>query len=645
MNIQHVLSKKRWQALFLAIGLFLSQVIVPAGQVFATEGGNAIGVDPASTVSEGIQDGTETLEAQEDAIEEAAVETTNTSSAEQQIELLADSVLANNSSKQQEPIVINDSKDNGELLPAWCKYVPGQGWKVDISANGNGKDGPLYDEDGVQVYAHDRSDKLDGDCRTQHQMPAPTYTAVEQCDVYDVVTWNYDSTKMTLTSETWSGNTLTAVFTAKPYYHFLKDGQSVSTISVSYVDSGRLCSELKPATAVNGEFTDPCGVTEFNLTFTPTPTEGVEYITTRTGIFRNTLTVTAKAKAGYELTNPTWSQSASDSRTPCPINWPTVALAKVDCDTVTINATNLPRLVRSDIRIMDETGAIAYTLRTDGGLATTYTATIDLPTGHTHTAIIGKTVLNVFIPISRVSMPVDLTAPCITEIPVPNTVNQDVWTTDICGTSNDPVIFLRDPKDTHYTYTDTGWYDVDGTKYERVIVFTADEGYIFPNGQSTHTTHLTDWGTPCAEPVFTPIDCNTLTAQVVVDYTDLRYTYRLSSPDMLDTVMGSGVSYEISTPGMYTVSAYIMIGDTNEKVYESKYAFAGLSCGQGNGAITPPSAPIAAAPAATPVVASATLPAKLPQTGPVDTVRGLLLTLLAGIITYGAVFFAQTKRS
>ncbi len=78
---------------------------------------------------------------------------------------------------------------------------------------------------------------------------------------------------------------------------------------------------VKKVTAVNGVFNDVCGP-DFNLTFTPAVTEGVRYVETRTG---NTVTVKAEALKGYELTNPTWSQTATDSLKACQpteVAWP-----------------------------------------------------------------------------------------------------------------------------------------------------------------------------------------------------------------------------------------------------------------------------------------------------------------------------------
>jgi hypothetical protein len=73
--------------------------------------------------------------------------------------------------------------------------------------------------------------------------------------------------------------------------------------------------ELTNVTAVDGAFNDTCGLT-FNLTFTPVVTEGVVYTPVQTG---NTITVTASVTDAtkYVLTNPDWTQTATDTLEAC----------------------------------------------------------------------------------------------------------------------------------------------------------------------------------------------------------------------------------------------------------------------------------------------------------------------------------------
>lgn len=70
MSVRNLLSRKRWQALFLALGLTMSQVIAPAGQVFALEGVAEENTDLITSEAdqttkqdETIQEQTEELEA------------------------------------------------------------------------------------------------------------------------------------------------------------------------------------------------------------------------------------------------------------------------------------------------------------------------------------------------------------------------------------------------------------------------------------------------------------------------------------------------------------------------------------------------------------------------------------------------------
>lgn len=93
-------------------------------------------------------------------------------------------------------------------------------------------------------------------------------------------------------------------------------GSDGTTANTSIIING--CTVVTPepvrVTAVDGTFKDECGP-EYNLSFTPATTAGVTYTQTRAG---NTLTVTATANEGYELTNPTWSQAMTDQLIACP---------------------------------------------------------------------------------------------------------------------------------------------------------------------------------------------------------------------------------------------------------------------------------------------------------------------------------------
>lgn len=82
----------------------------------------------------------------------------------------------------------NNGGNNGTYQPVWCK-ITGSGLKAQLSANENGKDGALLMTsdirnlnlsnvdntiiDGNQVYAHDRSDKLDDACGVQYTITPP----------------------------------------------------------------------------------------------------------------------------------------------------------------------------------------------------------------------------------------------------------------------------------------------------------------------------------------------------------------------------------------------------------------------------------------------------------------------------------------
>ena len=78
--------------------------------------------------------------------------------------------------------------------------------------------------------------------------------------------------------------------------------------------------EPTQVTAVDGVFADECGLA-FNLTFTPAVTAGVTYHQVRTG---NTITVTATANEGYVLSNQNWTQTQTDQLVACEEPEPTL---------------------------------------------------------------------------------------------------------------------------------------------------------------------------------------------------------------------------------------------------------------------------------------------------------------------------------
>ncbi len=106
-----------------------------------------------------------------------------------------------------------------------------------------------------------------------------------------------------------------AVVELKPGVPTWSDGTS-EPLQWAFPKAGKACPvEKTKVTAVNGTFTDKCGL-DFNLEFTPAKTEGVKYVTARDG---NTLKVSAVVtdEAKFELTNPTWTQSATDKLEAC----------------------------------------------------------------------------------------------------------------------------------------------------------------------------------------------------------------------------------------------------------------------------------------------------------------------------------------
>lgn len=134
----------------------------------------------------------------------------------------------------------------------------GNGWKAQLSANAQGKDGPLaidvdgYDKENGQIVAHDRSDKLDAACEDQYSrtaIPAPTAPSTQDpCNPvgsasdFTNVSW---VTPADTDEYTWSlsvdGKTYTATVEDGNIFE-LADETLVESVSFNLpADSGDMC--------------------------------------------------------------------------------------------------------------------------------------------------------------------------------------------------------------------------------------------------------------------------------------------------------------------------------------------------------------------------------------------------------------------
>ena len=154
----------------------------------------------------------------------------------------------------------NNNGNEGQLQPVWCK-ITGQGWKAQLSANGNGKDGPLaidvedYTKVNGQIVAHDRSDKLDAACAKQNEKDTPQLVtpvapvSQDPCNPvgspvgFSNVSWQ--AAPIAANGYTWSlsadGTTYTA--TAEEDFMLVNSDNSVSK-TINYIlptDTGVMC--------------------------------------------------------------------------------------------------------------------------------------------------------------------------------------------------------------------------------------------------------------------------------------------------------------------------------------------------------------------------------------------------------------------
>ncbi len=206
-----------------------------------------------------------------------------------------------------------------------------------------------------------------------------------------------------------------------------------------------------------------------------------------------------------------------------------------------------------------------------------------------------------------------------------------------CGPENNDIAVLPEvDSDAHYHYV-TDYNDATNTITVEAV---ADDGYSFAEGTQT-IWRFVDTHTACSAPTFSPVDCKTPTGVVTVTYDTELYTYTISSTGSTGEVaLESGVAHNVAPTGTYTVRAYLAGADgidgASPLLDSWTHTYPALNCEPGRGNVTPPPA--------TPVTP---LPVELPHTGPTDagSAKSLFLALIAALVTYGGVYFAQPRRS
>lgn len=171
-----------------------------------------------------------------------------------------------------------------------------------------------------------------------------------------------------------------------------------------------------------------------------------------------------------------------------------------------------------------------------------------------------------------------------------------------------------------------------------VVYATADEGYHFNEDVQT-VWQFVDEHTACAMPelTVTPRTCTT-DATVSITYDTERYYYTIQLDDGDETPLDSGTT-TLAKPGTYTVRGYeYNYAAAQDRLVSEDVEMSGLvftdtftvtvpSCEPGKGSITPLPSPV-----------------ELPHTGS-DGWSNLLIALVTAATVYGAVYFAQPRRS
>lgn len=198
-----------------------------------------------------------------------------------------------------------------------------------------------------------------------------------------------------------------------------------------------------------------------------------------------------------------------------------------------------------------------------------------------------------------------------------------------CGLYNNDEPVLPDSE--HFTWSVYGDNETNTLTIEAI----ADEGYSFDKETQT-IWEFVDEHTACTMPPLqtTPKTCHA-DATVTVEYNTERYYYTIQLGDGEENPLDSGTT-TLTEVGTYIVRGYeyrysnnerIMIDEEDGVAFTETFVVTAPSCEPGKGSITPLPSPI-----------------ELPHTGN-DGFSDLLIALVSAAAVYGAVYFAQPRRS
>ena len=218
---------------------------------------------------------------------------------------------------------------------------------------------------------------------------------------------------------------------------------------------------------------------------------------------------------------------------------------------------------------------------------------------------------------------------------------------EVCGPKND-VITLATIDPTQISLADSGW--VNGTRTFTYTPVAANT--VFADDSSTKTYEITDENLTCdgtiIGTVFNDNDISKTITNGDTPYANMTVTVTDQSGAVIaTTTTDTNGDYTVEAPaGTYTVSITLPYG-----AVATMPTSATISVGRGEittpvdfGIFAPGKGSLVTTPHSSVTLSSAILPtpAELPHTGMNQS--GLISVLIAGVATYGAVYFAQGRR-
>lgn len=218
---------------------------------------------------------------------------------------------------------------------------------------------------------------------------------------------------------------------------------------------------------------------------------------------------------------------------------------------------------------------------------------------------------------------------CVTQFTLPNPT---VVTTPVCGPNNDTFVVSTNA---NYTAGSASWVNNKLT-----VVFTAKDGYVFSNGETTYSVSVYDNNTLCVANFTLPTVVNQCfivndSVTLPADTAGVHYSKVYVPQTNSYTITIAAKDGYILSNGLASYTYTVNMADTPEMHCQN-----GMG---GLGEVTPPTVTVAAAPVAAAPVTEAPVVSELPHTGPSTNGALTVLGLVASMVTYGAALALQRR--